>query len=182
MEKIPEILAHYKGQYVDLEVYDFACHGLRRASSLRCVYTDSSGWLSENNKNIPIESLWAKDYELMNEEDYNDFIGDKSFSFSDCHEPGDKVLVIMLSPLASKLLSVSEVKTVREARTERLGEYSDYLVVKPAHSSSSSDNDCYYDDDYDGSDSDGRQEVKIVDKPRDVLDSMYVRSFVRKRS
>jgi hypothetical protein len=174
MKKFSTLLAELKGQYVAYEVYDFDSHGIRRASSLLCVYTDASGWISENTKNIALESLWAKDYELMDEEDYNSFHGDGSDTFADHYEPGDKVLIIMLSHLSSKMLYSPEVKTVREARTELLGQYSDYLVVKPAHSSGSSDDDCYYDDDYDGSDSDGRQEVKIVDKPRDVLDSMYV--------
>lgn len=87
---VREIIEMHKGQCTEVEVY---------------VYSDKTERLHsdfiENVDEVCREELYmdceAADYELMGEDDYNrTVLANTCMQFSDCNDPGDKILVVVL--------------------------------------------------------------------------------------
>jgi hypothetical protein len=86
---IKEIMDNYDGEFSAVEVFE-------SKNNRKSFHTDQIQALDDSMYSLSDDAL---DYELMDEEDYNNSIcANSSVSFSDVYEDNDKVLVILVQP------------------------------------------------------------------------------------
>lgn len=86
---IKEIMDNYDGEFNAVEVFE-------SKNNRKSFHTDQIQALDDSMYSLSDEVL---DYELMDEEDYNNTVcANSSVSFSDVYEDNDKVLVILVQP------------------------------------------------------------------------------------
>lgn len=187
--KVSEVLEDYRGRYASYEIY---YRPSRRAYPFEWKLLSHDGDNRISDK-IPIEDWLVHDYELLYEDDYFHIHGDFPYSFKDLYgSPDAQVLVIYISHLTYRILSDKNAKTVRDLRTEYIGQFHEYLVCKyRSHGGLYDDDDDSdygngygYCDDY-GYESPQRDyycdgmkyfffdELKAVDAPQELLDKMW---------
>ena len=128
---IRNIFREVDGQYVDFTIV--FCPNRRFPNQVELVLGD--GWEDPNLRSgINYMDLWAYDYSLMSEEEYHSSIiheGGEPFSeLYGADLENAKVLVIYLTRKSYRLLIDPDIKTVRDLRTQYIGQYYDYIVVR----------------------------------------------------
>lgn len=107
-------------------------------------------------------------------------------SFEEFYDDADaKVLVIWLSKLSYSVLTNPEVKTVREARLEYIGQYHEYFVVKRVREDSTQVDDPWLEDEvYDGQDDEAAasyqpcEKFEVREGTKELLDRLYARKSI----
>ena len=128
---IRDIFREVDGQYVDFTIV--FCPNRRFPNQVELVLGD--GWEDPNLRSgINYMDLWAYDYSLMSEEEYHSSIipeGEEPFSeLYGVDSENAKILVIYLTRKSYRLLFDPDIKTVRDLRTQYIGQYYDYIVVR----------------------------------------------------
>ena len=198
--KVSEVLEGNRGRYASYEIY---YRPSPRSDSFDWEPLSLDGDIGFSN-NIPIEDWIVHDYELLNEADYNYAIGGDPLSFEDVYgSPDAIVLVIFISHLTYRILCDENAKTVRDLRTEYIGQFHEYLVCKykTQNRHCRNDHDYYpdygngygycndykdYDDEYSERPSFNDyyfDQLEVIDEPQDVLDKMWAKdSFIIDKS
>lgn len=181
MRKIKDILQ--ENPDMEYEVY----HSPRRIHRLTdntFVYAPFCGFASGYREDIDIQVLWAVDYCVVTKEEYESTVADLGgMSVDDYFQGQDEILVIWLSHHSMKILENESIKKVRDVLTENLGQYGDYIVLKPQRNSNYNDSHRHDYDDIDNdemySDSvDHAEEYEEVSGYLDRIKKMYAEDCV----
>lgn len=189
MKKIKDILQENPGMELGYEVY-FSRQWIHSPADNTFVYSPICGFDREYRDDIDIQDLWADDYDLVTKEEYESTVADLGcMSVDEYFQGNDEILVIWLSHLSLKILEDKSIKKVRDILTENLGQYGDYIVLKPQRNSNftnphSDDYDDY--DDYDDIDNDEfysesvdcAEEYEEVSGYLDRIKEMYAEDYI----
>lgn len=128
-----------------------------------------------------LKDLWAYDYDFVGSDSYEgeiENLGSIFFEeFVQSDDPDEMVLVIWLSHFSYRILTDSSLHSVRDFRTEYIGQYHECIVIKPKRAKSSPDEDYYGNDDYDDYDNYEpaycKPGAEVVQDPLDIIDKMW---------
>ena len=152
---------------------------------METIWDSESGVNNGFRLDLDVRELYACSEELMSPEDYSSYVVVFGpIELNDIYDEGDRILVIWVTKRTLEIMKIPEIKTVRDMRTEHLGEYHDYLVVKRIKEARDQtyDYDSYDDyddyDDYDGySEGSHIQEFDLATGPKDVIDKLFVKEW-----
>ena len=195
MRRVKDVLKDYEGEYDGYEIF---YQPNRRYPSQELVFIESSYASSVVESKIEVNDLFVDSYLLCNEDELFSATGDNDM-FEDMYGPDGIVLVIFITHMAYQIFSDENAMTVRDLRTEYIGQFHEYLVCKYRTQSRQYEDDDYYsdyDNNYGYCDDYGDvyferpsfndyyfDLLEVIDEPQDVLDKMWAKdSFIIDKS